>query len=61
MHHIVSDGWSIEIFVRELVTLYDAYVNQKSVTLPELPIQYADLAHWKRALIESPPHEAQLD
>jgi len=48
MHHIVSDGWSLGIFWRELSALYNAfYVGQKS-PLPELPIQYADFAVWQR-------------
>ncbi len=61
MHHIVSDGWSIEVFVRELVVLYDAFVNQRNIDLPELPIQYADFAHWQRAMVEGPEQTAQLD
>ena len=48
MHHIVSDGWSLGIFWRELSALYNAYyVGQKS-PLPELPIQYADFTVWQR-------------
>jgi len=61
MHHIISDGWSIQIFVRELVALYDANVNQKLMALPDLPIQYADFAHWQRALVEGPEQEVQLN
>ena len=48
MHHIVSDGWSMPIFFRELSVLYHAYVNGKASPLPELPIQYADYAVWQR-------------
>ncbi len=48
MHHIISDGWSLGVFWRDLVALYNAfYVNLPS-PLPELPIQYADFAVWQR-------------
>src|SRR5258708_4874538 len=48
LHHIVSDGWSIGVLVHELATLYSAFVEGRSSPLPELPIQYADFAHWQR-------------
>jgi polyketide synthase PksN len=48
MHHIVSDGWSVAVFFRELVTLYQAAVAGQARSLPELPVQYADYAHWQR-------------
>ncbi|GGF16068.1 non-ribosomal peptide synthetase [Hymenobacter cavernae] len=48
MHHIASDGWSLSIFFRELVTLYEAHVANQSVQLPPLPVQYADFALWQR-------------
>ena len=48
MHHIISDGWSLEIFTSELSAIYTAVVNQKPSPLPELSIQYADFAHWQR-------------
>ena len=48
MHHVISDAWSIAILVRELVALYNAYLEGESPRLPELPIQYADFAHWQR-------------
>ena len=47
MHHIISDGWSVDIFERELTTLYDAYVNQRPSPLSELEIQYGDYASWQ--------------
>jgi len=59
-HHIVSDGWSMNIFVRELVTLYSAYTTGRAVKLPALPIQYADYAVWQRALLQGEFLEAQL-
>src|SRR6185369_16642744 len=48
MHHIVSDGWSIDLFLRELTTLYQAYSEDRESPLPALPIQYADFASWQR-------------
>jgi acyl carrier protein len=48
MHHIVSDGWSMSILIREVGLLYEAFSNNRPVTLPELPIQYADYAMWQR-------------
>ena len=48
MHHIVSDGWSVGIFVRELTTLYEAFAEGRPSPLEELPVQYADYAAWQR-------------
>jgi len=47
-HHIVFDGWSIGVFLRELEGFYDAFCNGKSFILPDLPIQYGDFAVWQR-------------
>ena len=47
-HHIISDGWSIGIFSRELAALYDAFRQGLPDPLPPLPIQYADFAAWQR-------------
>jgi aspartate racemase len=49
VHHIVFDGWSIAVLVRELEALYDAFSAVRPATLPELPIQYGDFAVWQRA------------
>lgn len=48
MHHIISDGWSIAVFVREVAALYTAFCTGQSSPLPELPIQLADFAVWQR-------------
>jgi amino acid adenylation domain-containing protein len=48
MHHIVSDGWSMGIFVREITTLYSDFVQGRTAALDPLPIQYADFASWQR-------------
>jgi amino acid adenylation domain-containing protein len=61
MHHIISDGWSMGIFIRELSALYQAYCAGEPSPLPELPIQYADFAHWQRQYLTGEVLEAQLD
>jgi amino acid adenylation domain-containing protein/non-ribosomal peptide synthase protein (TIGR01720 family) len=48
MHHIVSDAWSLGVFVRELGALYAAYVDGRPSPLEPLPIQYGDYAAWER-------------
>ena len=52
MHHIVSDAWSLNLFLEELAALYDAYGAGKPSPLPELPIQYADFAIWQRETLK---------
>ncbi|MCY1033947.1 non-ribosomal peptide synthase/polyketide synthase [Corallococcus sp. BB11-1] len=59
-HHIISDGWSIAVLVRELVTLYAARLADKPSPLPELPIQYADYAVWQREWLRGDALEAQV-
>src|SRR6185369_16283853 len=46
MHHIVSDGWSMGVFLQELASLYGAYCRGEESPLAELPIQYLDFAVW---------------
>jgi amino acid adenylation domain-containing protein len=60
LHHIVSDGWSMGIFFRELSVLYDAYTHRQKSPLPELPIQYADYAVWQRNWLKGDILESQL-
>ncbi|MGF1938041.1 MAG: non-ribosomal peptide synthetase [Nostoc sp. ChiQUE02] len=52
MHHIITDGWSCGVFLRELSTLYAAFSTNQPSPLPELPIQYADFAIWQRDRIQ---------
>lgn len=54
MHHIICDGWSMRVMIREVAALYEAFNTGKPSGLPELPIQYADFAVWQRQW--SAPH-----
>jgi amino acid adenylation domain-containing protein/non-ribosomal peptide synthase protein (TIGR01720 family) len=61
MHHIISDGWSLGVVVRELTTLYRAATDrQMALTLPDLPVQYADFACWQRQAAYEALLERQL-
>nr|QEO74667.1 condensation domain-containing protein [uncultured bacterium] len=60
MHHIVSDGWSMGVFVRELAALYEAVRDGRSSLLAELPLQYADFAIWQREWLKGDEVAAQL-
>ena len=59
-HHIIFDGWSAKILVEELSALYEAFAHGAPSPLPELPIQYADFAHWQRQQVQGEALEAQL-
>ncbi len=60
MHHIVMDGWSVGIFIREIVALYEAFIDGKPSPLEELPLQYTDFAAWQRAWLTGEVLEKQL-
>jgi amino acid adenylation domain-containing protein len=60
MHHIVCDGWSMGILIREVKVLYQAYSKGESSPLEELPIQYADFAVWQRERMKGELRERQL-
>jgi len=61
MHHIISDGWSIAIFLSEVKELYEAFRNGRPSPRKDLPIQYADFARWQREWLRGDVLEAQLD
>src|SRR6266540_1075599 len=61
MHHAISDGWSIGIFLRDLIASYEALATGQAAGLPPLPIQYADFAIWQRQWIQGPALEMQLE
>ncbi len=60
MHHIVSDGWSMEVMVREFTHLYEALSQGRESSLAELEIQYADYAVWQREWLQGEVLENQL-
>jgi len=60
MHHIVSDGWSMSILVRELAAFYEESSGGRPAALPELPIQYADFARWQREWLRGEALEKRL-
>ena len=60
MHHIVSDGWSMGVFWRELGALYGAFSRGEPSPLAELPIQYADYALWQRQWMQEEVIDEQL-
>jgi NRPS condensation-like uncharacterized protein len=60
IHHILCDGWSLGVIVREITTLYQAFSLGQASPLPELPIQYADYAAWQREWFQGEVLEAQL-
>ncbi|WP_284209334.1 condensation domain-containing protein, partial [Chitiniphilus shinanonensis] len=60
MHHIVSDGWSMQVLVEELVAHYQARVEGRAAETPPLPIQYADYALWQRDWLAAGEQARQL-
>ncbi|NBC40419.1 amino acid adenylation domain-containing protein [Corallococcus exiguus] len=60
-HHVVHDGVSFSVLMRELDVLYNAYLRGESSPLPELPVQYRDFAAWQREALDGPAMKAQLD
>ncbi len=61
MHHIISDGWSLVVFIRELAALYEAFSEGKPSPLPDPLIQYVDYVHWQRDWLRGEVLESQLD
>src|SRR5215213_3050369 len=60
MHHVVSDGWSMGVFWRELGALYEAFLRGEPSPLEEPPVQYADYALWQRQWLSGEVLEEQL-
>jgi amino acid adenylation domain-containing protein len=61
VHHIVVDGWSIGVLVDEFVRTYTEFVTLTAPSLPPLPVQYADFAHWQREWLAGDVARGQLD
>ncbi|MDR2234817.1 MAG: amino acid adenylation domain-containing protein [Chryseobacterium sp.] len=60
IHHIAFDGWSVNIFLREIQTVYEALVNGKDYQLPEIKFQYKDFALWQRNYLTGEILEKQI-
>ena len=60
VHHIVSDGWSTGLLIRELAELYRAFSVNRAQALPELPVQYCDYARWQREWVQGEVLQTQL-
>lgn len=60
LHHIIFDEWSSGVLIRELGELYTAAVEDRPASLPELPLQYADFAHWQRKWLQGEVLNEQL-
>lgn len=61
LHHIVADGWSVDVMLAELSSFYRAYAMKEAVSLSPLPIQYADYALWQRRWLDAGERERQLE
>jgi amino acid adenylation domain-containing protein len=60
MHHIIFDGWSTGVLIRELTALYAAFLTGKPSPLPETTIQYVDYVYWQREWLKDEVLESQL-
>ncbi|WP_439854944.1 non-ribosomal peptide synthetase [Pseudomonas yamanorum] len=61
LHHIVTEGWAMDIFARELSALYEAFIDDRESPLAPLPVQYLDYSVWQRQWMESGERQRQLD
>ena len=60
LHHLIADGWSIQVLVKELTTIYQAFIQGKSSPLPELSVQYANFVYWQQNWLQSQALEHNL-
>ena len=60
LHHIICDDWSIGVLIRELSAIYTAFAQNQPSPLAELPLQYADFAHWQREWLQTQVLQTQL-
>ncbi len=60
LHHLIADGWSGEILSQELAAFYNGYVTGQEVSLPDLPVQYADYAVWQRQHLQGAVLEQEV-
>lgn len=60
MHHIVSDAWSLDVLLKEMIGSYEAFLKGEPSPFPPLPIQYADFASWQRERLDDQAMETQV-
>ena len=60
LHHIISDGWSVGLFITEMVPLYEAFIGGQPSPLPQLAVQYADFAAWQQEWLQGQVLEQQI-
>ena len=60
-HHIICDGWSVDVLGQEVAQIYQARLLGRPAPLPELPLQYADYAVWQRQYLQGPVRDSLLD
>jgi len=60
LHHIICDGWSLDVLINEMSVFYRKHATGESPSLPELPVQYADYSVWQREWLQGPELEKQL-
>ncbi len=60
LHHIITDGWSMGILIREMATIYNALIEGKTPELPPLPVQYADFALWQQNWLKDDVLQKQI-
>ncbi len=60
IHHIIADGWSIPIIIRDIAEFYNKFKESKDIKFKELEIQYADYAAWQKSYLESDVYKDQL-
>ncbi|WP_268800675.1 non-ribosomal peptide synthetase [Pseudomonas huanghezhanensis] len=61
LHHIIADGWSVQVLLKDLTALYTAHAQHRVPDLAPLPVQYADFSAWQRARLASGEGERQLN
>ena len=61
LHHIIADGWSMEIIIKDIIDLYNALKSQQPLDLAPLRIQYKDFAAWQNELLRSPDMDEHRD
>ncbi|KFF74867.1 hypothetical protein HX13_12845 [Chryseobacterium sp. P1-3] len=61
VHHIAFDGWSVDIVLKEIQTVYEALINKTAHQLPDLPVQYKDFALWQRNYLKGEVLDKQIN